>query len=488
VERVEVAKRHLILERLLGTKNPHTESFLAAIKLLQEATSLPSKGPSAGECELSTIDIERLTLASLLVPAPDDSQATIKTFTVTERSKSRRRWITFPKTANRVVDRLAYSIPCGMPTPEEIINTIGRFKYGAQLDFASYFHQFGFTSQGLVLQAGEKKYYTTTIPTGSNLSPAIAQAYTNAFTQFCCQEAQRTFKNSEIAVLGYIDNVIMLTNDHKILGQVIALIFEAAKMFHISINELTEDVMRQDFQNFDFLGMSFDMGAGTVCPSNKNKRKIVESLSTLTDANATLRQFLQLFGKLAFAATVMRRPRHQYYYVFKWMRRQTGSPLDAVATPWPSTLRVWLQFAKDMVSGEPRKIQAPPLTQNYVVTDASNTGMGAILFVPGEPQHIFARRWSATERRLHINCLEAIALRNGLRAFHSLITCAVPTTLRVVVDNTTVIFSMRKNRSRNFVMSHVLQDINSLAQTANIVLQAEYIKSAENPADVWSRL
>jgi hypothetical protein len=79
-------------------------------------------------------------------------------------------------------------------------------------------------------------------------------------------------------VFSYIDDVIMATNDQKSLGEVIALTFEAARCSTSPVTNYWRTGCARTLENFDFLGTSCDMVAGTVCPSNKNKGRIAERM------------------------------------------------------------------------------------------------------------------------------------------------------------------------------------------------------------------
>jgi hypothetical protein len=140
------------------------------------------------------------------------------------------------------------------------------------------------------------------------------------------------------------------------------------------------------------------------------------------------------------------------------------------------------QWLHDLLATGPVKIPEVPSNIAVLVTDASMSGWGAILFLPNGEVHQASAKWSEHELKgnPHINVLELRAARKGFLSFTSFIAGSH---VNLYLDNTTAIRTIEKGNSNSFWICQELMRFKLPIPS----LSVSYIASAQNPADESSR-
>ena len=414
-------------------------------------------------------------------------RANVRAFSTAEKTPpSRRRFVSHTPQFNDSADVPLYSLP----NPGRLMKKVKKFAYAYQVDFKFYFAQFllpdRLQSVFLFRDAG-RWWQLNTIPTGASSCPIIAQLFSESLTALLLAE----FKN--IDADAYVDNVRILANDLSYLKVVLKRFFEICDEYRVEINESYDEVItQQDGKVYDFLGVHYNHNDATTCISSKLKLKLLQGVRLLTECSPqqlpdiSLRTLTSMLGVVQHAGLISGGCKSSYYHVMKFFRRRAaaGWYLDDAAQLWPSimnTLKTWLWTEAQK---QPRvwKDEAPYHRTAVIYTDASTIGMGAVMFCCDGSISIIAKSWSMAEKP-HINILEAIAVRDTLKTFRLNGVDAI----HLRVDNTSVIYSLQKTRSKSFDLNMIVGHITE-HESWKKVISTSYVTSNENRSDLLSRL
>lgn len=210
--------------------------------------------------------------------------------------------------------------------------------------------------------------------------------------------------------------------------------------------------------------------------------KLLGARSLLQIARLTFKEAQAVFGVCQYASRILNTPLYEYYYVFKFMRRRNRllasglrAELDTVRI-WPSISSIWDTWIVRLVAG-----YRAPVEQTtgifHVVSDASQSGYGAIVFPPFSTPFAISGSWPPHVQNHHINQKELMAL---------VIACThIPQSSHIAIklDNTTAIHCINKTRSRCYQLNGLVQSLLS----SYVIKSVEYVASEHNIADGLSR-
>ena len=127
-----------------------------------------------------------------------------------------------------------------------------------------------------------------------------------------------------------------------------------------------------------------------------------------------------------------------------------GVHLDECAHIWPCLVPCLAAWRARILENKPRQIvtECEPVTTLY--TDASLSGWGAIAIRSDGVISVVAGRWQEEEEAHSINILEGKALVNGVEGLD------MDYMLDIHVDNTSLLYNVRRSRSRNFMFNNIV--------------------------------
>lgn len=473
------------------------EIFVESIKYFlsgDAVRALGGLGRQGDTCFLSDEDIIILISAGLIVEVSTAKKSNCKTFTVSEISKNRRRWILHPIVLNDATeeDEWFWLIPDLdlFPSVEQVIEAVTD-EAAVCFDFAAFFHSLPVSHDEFVFTGPKgRKYAAQTVPTGSRQAPLAAQILTKALARAAIKDAG--VDQTKVRTHCWIDNV-RFTGHAEILRVVAASFRRIVSSIDIVISE-DSDITTQ----YTFLGIEFTHSGeatGSVRLSEKARTKLTEWINQCDeDVPISYLAIEKVLGVCLWGQQVIQ-PNSNYYYVIKFYRRKvhvfnqmfTSSAQGAMAlevTIWTDARNQWKQWATDLLATRLVKYQPENEHQLLLTTDASNSGFGGVLRSRYGVQ-VFFGKWSESELKHHINLKELIALRIGVLAFREQMKEADAVHLRV--DNTTVIG--RYNRlcpPKCFIASQELGKIKNILHGKQTTIS--YVQSACNEADFLSRL
>ena len=451
--------------------------------------------PGPAQIDLTDDDIDKLIQAGIFTEV-DSSTCTpaLHLFTVPEISKKRRRLIVHTKAINEAftVDQEEFPIKF-----EELLQSqkkcVSQFNF--VVDIKACYNQ-------IPLPKNSQRFYTfhtksrgflamASIPTGQRHSVGVAQTV----SKFLLRRAVLLTPNTEHSE-AYIDNFLGGSKKISTTQQFVAQLHRITNQFSIMLNESKEEAVKSVGSSFEFRGVAYIAAhIGTlphylVAQSAKTKAKLNQCLSEdIPEISSwSFSQAESLFGLLIFASVVTRVATAPFYWIYKFFRRRHSQiaklqlSRNDPAKIWPSTFELWTKWTKNLLDANPldlSKVDAFQEATHIVWTDASLTGWGCIVHFPTGKVLAKGGPWTQVESQMHIAELEARAVRIALETF-------VPkgSVVELHIDNTSVIGSLRKKRSRNFSINCVTQHVSEDWKISS----CHYVASKDNPADPLSRL
>lgn len=451
------------------------EPFLATV---------PSSGESIGQ--LSQEDVNVLLTAGLIEranPSHLTNSPMLHVFSVPEVTKRRRRLICHTVDINKA--SLADDLPhCNFDGLDSLLDSLLDDSKGEwhawTVDIASYYHQFP-------LDASARKFFRfkvpeigvfqlCTIPTGQRHCVARAQAFSQFLTRLTLNQANLPLVR---CVDVYIDNFLFAFHSKEAASSTREVFTTICNTLGVTLNEFAGP---QHLVGLEHRGVVFQTSgtATTAKISSKTQQKLMDALRHINRL-PTLADALSIFGVCQYASRIHRLPLFPFYHIYKFIRRRSRLIATSVlslkeeARIWPSIVGLWERWILEIL----HTVRTPLLTScpYHIVSDASNSGWGAVIFPPGGAPFAVAGSWTPVTSTLHINAKELLALT--LAATH------VPRgeKLKLLLDNTSAIAAISNSRSRSFTLNSLLRNFLPYYEIASV----DYVPSANNIADGLSR-
>ena len=401
----------------------------------------------------------------------------VVTFSVTEPQKGRRRWIVYPRLFNRITPSHQLSESVKLQGIDDIIESTHN-GYALLSDFASWFPHFPLPEEAwpyfCFLHAG-RLFACLRIPTGATTSPNIGQIASWTISQEILRRTHVVPKSVHV----FIDNLRFITQTTAQSQALCQSLLQLCQELCITLNE---DEMHVGSIDYVFLGVHFSHASDhfSVCLSPKFISKLQQTKDIFAP-DATLRDVLQLFGKLQYAARILGLRLAEHYYAFKFLRRRVFCFLDDTADVWPSTQSTWERWMSDVLANVPVYLGRKNPVQfkkAHMITDSSLKGWVAVFFFP-KTVFCIGESWEDSIKQHHINVLELFAVERALKKID-----LQQYELVIGIDNTTAGYCLSKQRSKNFVLNSCILRISELPVR---IVEIYYIESKLNPADWWSR-
>lgn len=430
---------------------------------LRVASSLPLS-------EMSEADITALLSSGRIEPISESKLVCpIIPFTVGEQAKRRRRFIAHPLEQNEDVE-----VKIGMTKLCDI--ELGVLAHdGARLtDISAYYQHFHLpeaTRHHYAFRCSSGCFQLCTAPTGHSHCSGLAQILS---------ESLAWLEQPRGLVAVYNDN-FRCSGNHESSQHDMQSIKQAGAYLGIVFNEVETPFMSE----YDFLGVRCDHSQKTVALTERTVAKLKEIKETiaLDMPNISMKEFRSLMGLLIFASSILGTRLASFYYVLKCFRRRCAADTNdnVRAVVWPACKVQLIQWCDTLLTNVPRSVVRLTLSTAILFTDASLKGWGAVLFIDGQV-YSFGSRWQTP--RNNINELEACALRLAITHFASHLHHRH---IQLVVDNTSLLYTFQKGRSRNFVMNSVINSVDSLLNELESTWEISWVESKLNFADAPSR-
>ena len=404
-------------------------------------------------------------------------------FTVEEPRKKRRRVILWPRTINEAIHREEMPVPSLIGDVAEaypLLNT------RILLDMPAAFYQLRLPMD-IALTMGIKTKWGILVP--SKLPMGIAYAPEMIQTILHCvvfRSCQQTHFANPVQFHVHIDNVKLQHAEEPAVRRVADLIKAECHKWGLLINE-------ELGTTYCGVEMAHAQNAVRVAPHTLAKIPVSPPRCM---AFADLREIV---SRIIYAARVLRIPLACYYALIKNVRRiysKFPAPNQSVVL-WKlayADLLAWIELIhKNTWTCRPHKTQVPSCPTDaennsddrhlVLFTDASDIGYGALLLTPGNLLS-HSGRWDQKQLAYHITRKEMEAVAIAAKRWQAEIKNAK--SLRIIVDNTSVLFSLKKGSSHSYWMNksllEALRNLSPLPFTT-----VEYISSAKMPADGLSR-
>lgn len=454
--------------------------------LLKKIPRVLGKGEAAADLEKG--DIQKLLAFGLVrkVQSHEKPQRYVKIFTLVEKEKNRRRLIAHTTDINDALE-LDEEFKISLPGLEDIIEDVLEFSYAAVTDFAAYYHSFGLTAEEqmhycFVDKGSGDTFCLLTIPTGQRHCVGLAQCLTEGIIH-CAKMAVPSGRWR-----GFIDNVKYNTNSKAEGDRAMQHIEMLTHAAHIKLN-MHETMVSEEVV---FLGIHCDHKKKAISLSERKVQKAKRLLEGLQRDDLPLREALSIFSFCISASRILDIPLYPKYPIFKFFRRRHLPRGDnkkkeikkALAEParlWNCIRKIWNIWLQEIIDNKPRDLRRRKLASPYkLYTDASKRGWGSIIFRGNEIQTACGR-WAGPVPGWPIHELEAHAV---VRAVKNLkLSKEERQKTELFVDNTSILSTLHKRRSKSFYFNRLVEKIQCYQ-----FYSYNYVPTADNPADFYSRL
>ena len=237
-------------------------------------------------------------------------------------------------------------------------------------------------------------------------------------------------------------------------------------------------------QEVTFLGYRLKLKEGLVSPTQERWSKVQELVQPfIVNGRLPARAWQSLIGllvateKLVDMGMLHIRPL-QFALAESWSMANDDQDVLVTITQEVRQCVIWWTVWDNVMKGVPLSLGVP---QFQIFTDASMIGWG------GHLDNIEVKGvWTEEERKMHINCLEMLAVLRVLKALQHKV---MGTFVLVCTDNSTVVAYLRKQGgTRSRELFNLTQEVLDFVQTMNITLRIRHIAGRLNVlADGLSR-
>jgi len=431
------------------------------------------------KANLGPRDLEVLLNEGIIEPC-QNPRCSVNVFTVCEAEKSRRRLICEPilneSARHRPVMLLGDQFSLAPLQADAAITFDVPWYYGQFVLPNACRPFFAFKSEHTEADGTitERWWQCTTFPTGGRQVAAIAQALSLIARDLAVLLAGKPPITSTV----YIDN-FRFEGTVRDLWHILPFARRALEQLTICF-----PIVCVPETSYEFLGIAWDHTNKTVALSNRFRSKLLRIASGVKE-RMKFHDVLSVFAKLVYATRVLRTQVHEYYYVYKFVRRKSRThTVNSTVQLWRQLPRLFRRWTEAVLTSPPHALKNPS-TAITIFSDASLGDFGYIIIGLGRTITF----GSAFEHIEDIHILEARALLYALRHVERLVSSELctDTSLYIRIDNTTVQGAVEKKRSNSFILNSIIGKIQSVLKKFG-KYDVEYIKSKANPADLITRV
>eukprot|EP00759_Apiculatamorpha_spiralis_P014890 PhF_6_TR21657/c4_g2_i2/m.30861 len=302
-------------------------------------------------------------------------------------------------------------------------------------------------------------YASTVLVMGSKPAAELMQCITEVLVQ-----ARQT---TDTVFNVHIDNVRWLSTKEQDLRTCYDIFVENVNMVGKNL-KINQDFMSKPHSCGMAFGVLYEYEKGKVALPGKFLYKLEGLLEEILKP-MTVQRAYEIMGLMFFGSTVLNINVGRFWYIVKWYRRIASKvergdySMDSIVSVWESKRKDFKDWILILQRNEP--VDHHVAEHEFTLfTDASNTGYGAVLLHDGmivkdfgkkTPQE-FAGRWDALNAGKHINLLEAKAVQHALEYFGSQLQGS---TVRVMIDNTSLLGALKNKYSQSFALNSETQKI-----------------------------
>lgn len=320
---------------------------------------------------------------------------------------------------------------------------------------------------------GRQCYQFKALPFGLSVAPYFFTQIVNAVAG--------VLRRQGVNMILYLDDWLVLNQSREKLLEQMDVILETLKMLGFVVN--LQKSLLNPCQTFQFLGVVFNTVTMTSTLSQGNTEKVLEWITQIQSKQSiSAQECLAILGLLNFAAPQIYLGRLHMRPVQMWLLARwkpvSGCLSDVLVID--HTLKQLLGWwnATRMTTGVSLVKRDTSL---IIQSDASNGGWGAVL---GNQQAHGV--WDCSEKKFHINCLEAMALFKGLKQFEK--TVQGHTVLCQLDNSTAVQYIKRQGGTKSPTLCKIVWDLLHWCQARDIQLVVRHIPGKMNIlADQLSR-
>jgi hypothetical protein len=322
------------------------------------------------------------------------------------------------------------------------------------------------------------------LPFGSCQSPLVFTKVMRVFVRFLRMHGVR--------VLPYLDDLIFFVNGSYTRAlRARALVEKALNLAGLKRNE-KKGTWEPTTCIKDHLGMEIDSVKCTIraparrCDSVAGQARALIALAARTCRRVPVKQLQRFTGSAVSTSLAITCARFRLRSLHDAPKAYGFATLPRQAL---TDLRWWSELHLDHpANGSP--IFTPTTTRTLFVDASGTTGWGAELRGPGEPK-IATGFWSDSDRRflhsvhVHITFKELRTLR---LSFMALLPELTGQHVMLMEDNLGVVGIIRAGSSRSPELMDELRKLWALMDRYRITVAIQYVRSADNLADRWSRM
>ena len=436
------------------------------------------------DADLREKDVQALLDSGVIKRATADDlrsmRGSVKTFLHPEHSKQRARVIMWPKLQNEWSQAMRYRFRGELMDVARLKEFVKSYSWAAVEDLKASFYQWALTpsqQQLYYFKWRGEPFVMRKLLMGHTVAPEVQQLVSSVIFS---SAATRTV---------HIDNAFLGASTSDQIVEARKHIRDTANRCGATLNNPQDTSAVQQLEMFNCL---CDLREKTVEISQKTRSKLETALIELNKAK-TLGDWFGVFGLAFYASEITEVPLAQFFRAIKWYRvlahRYTVGilDLDSPCPAWLSALPELNMWLKLLIAAQPTSLKAPQNNAAILYTDASLSGFGAVLVANGTITTV-SGPWGPRERQQHINCLEVRAVGRAIERLVSDRKIAPHDSIFLYVDNTVAKAGIIKKRSPSYhVNKEVLNLLNLLDKQDVSIQEVKYVKSAENPADRYSR-
>ena len=326
-----------------------------------------------------------------------------------------------------------------LPRIEDCVEKVGQAKYISKIDLLKGYYQVPLTERA-------KKISAFVTNEGFHQYRVMAFGMCNASATF--QRLANKLIQGLDGCAVYIDDLIVFSNTWPEHVQRLESLFNRLKAAN-----LTTNLAKSEFGKSSLEYLGFKLGRGTIQPLQAKINAVLDFPRPTT--RKELRRFLGMIG---------------FYRKFCQNFSEVVSPLTDMTSPktifhWTKECEAAFEQAKLLLSTKP-VLAIPNFEKPFrLMTDASNSGTGAVLFQTDEngndhPVAFYSKKFDKHQRNYSTIEKEAFAVIDSLKHFAYYVKCGEP--VEVYTDHNPLVFlnKMKNDNQRLLRWSLALQEFN----------------------------